>query len=548
MTDPAARTQDALATAAALRADRPDWWRDAVYYTVYPRSFADGNGDGIGDLPGLTSRLDHLVDLGVDAVWLGAFYRSPMVDGGYDVADHTDVDPEFGTLADFDAMTAAAHERGLKVTIDVIPNHVSDQHPWFVEALTAAPGSPARERFIFCDGRGPGGDEPPNNWVACFGGSAWARVPDGQWYLHLFTPQQPDLNWENPEVVAEYDRVLRFWLNRGVDGLRVDVAHGMAKPNPLRDMTIFPEPGQPRVAEDPRLDQDGVHEHLRGFRRVLDTYPGTMAVGEVWVESDERLARYVRPDELHLTFNFKLVEAEWGAAAYRAAIDGSLRAMADVGAPCSWVLTNHDIPRPVTRYGDGDIELGRRRARAAALVQLSLPGSVYLYQGDELGLDNVDDLPVEALRDPTWENSGHTVRGRDGVRVPIPWSGDAPPYGFGGADTWLPMPTRWAGLTAEAQAADADSTLSLHRRALEIRRASPQLGRGTLTWLDSPADVLAYRCAAEGHPDIEVWLNSSADSIAPPSAATPLLASGPLGANGSIPPDTAAWFLGPDPR
>ena len=353
------------------------WWADAVFYQVYPRSFADGNGDGSGDLIGLRERLDHLVELGIDALWISPFFCSPMADNGYDVSDPCDVDPMFGTLADFDALLADAHARGIKVTIDVVPNHFSDQHPWFQAALAAGPGSPERARFIFRPGRGADGELPPNNWPSAFGGPAWARVPDGEWYLHLFAPEQPDLDWTNPEVPAEFERVFRFWLDRGVDGFRIDVGQGMAKPDELVDMDLAvlapPEHGSAHLPspDDLRWDQPRVHEYHRGFRRVLDSYPGDrMAVGEVWVADDERLARYVRPDELNLAFNFELVVATFGAAEFRKAIESSIQAMEHVGAPCTWVLGNHDVDRPATRYGGG--AAGVARARAAALVQLSL--------------------------------------------------------------------------------------------------------------------------------------------------------------------------------
>jgi alpha-glucosidase len=468
-----------------------------------------------------------------------------MADGGYDVADPCEVDPLFGTLADFDDLLAAAHDVGIKVTVDVVPNHFSIEHPWFQAALRARPGSPERARFIFRDGH-----VAPNNWPSVFGGPAWTQVPgrakgegadggdgegdggddtEGQWYLHLFAPEQPDLDWTNPEVSREYDRILRFWLDRGVDGFRIDVAHGMAKPAGLPDMEAafvdaLAEGVHMPAAVDPRWDQDAVHEIHRRFRRVIDEYPDRMAVGEAWVPDDERLARYVRPDELNLTFNFELVEAAWGAAAFRAAITASLAAMADVGAPCSWVLGNHDVDRPPTRYGSVE------RARAAALVQLSLPGAVYIYNGDELGLSNVE-LPDWALQDPNWERSGHTQRGRDGERVPLPWSGDAAPYGFSSADTtWLPMPTGWASLTVAAQERDPASTLSLFRAAIRLRKG---LG-AEFAWQPCSEDVLAYR---RGH--VAVVVNFGSTSIALPDGDV-LITSARLD-HGALPPDAAAW-------
>jgi alpha-glucosidase len=517
---------------------QPPWWTSAVFYQIYPRSFADGNGDGTGDLIGVRHRLDHLVELGVDAIWLSPFYRSPMADGGYDVADPCDVDPLFGTLADFDALLADAHHRGIRVTVDIVPNHFSDQHVWFQEALAAEPGSAARARFIFRQGRGATGELPPNNWPSMFGGPAWTRLPDGEWYLHLFAPEQPDLDWTNPEVPAEFERIMRFWLDRGVDGFRIDVAHGIAKEPGLPDIDLSiitsreHGPHMP-AGTDLRFDRDAVHEHHGEFRRILDSYPGDrMAVGEAWVADSARLARYVSPGELNLTFNFQLVEAAWGADEFGPAIDRSLEAMAHVGAPCTWVLANHDVDRTVTRYGGGAV--GLARARAAALVQLSLPGAAYIYNGDELGLANVD-LPDDALQDPTWERTGHQVRGRDGERVPMPWSGDRPPYGFGpSAATWLPMPSDWAGVTVEAEEGDPASTLELYRTTLQLRRKLAGLQGTDFEWLDAPAGCLGYRRG-----DIRVWLNTGAVAV-PLPAGEFVHASGPVDAE--LPPDTCVWL------
>jgi alpha-glucosidase len=512
-----------------------DWWRSAVLYQVYPRSFADGNGDGMGDLIGVRNRLDHLRQLGIDGIWLSPFYTSPMADGGYDVADPTDVDPMFGTLADFDALVAEAHARDIKVTVDIVPNHLSEQHPWFQQALAAGPGSPERARFLFRDGKGPDGSEPPNNWPSIFGGPAWQRVPDGQWYLHIFAPEQPDLNWENPEVSAEFERILRFWMDRGVDGFRVDVAHSMAKPAGLPDMDLTNYTG-PHTQLDPdlRFDQDGVHEHLRMFRRVMDSYPHRMAVGEAWVPDDERLALYVRPDELHLTFNFRLVEAPWSGEDLTEAIDGSLKAMSEVGAPCTWVLSNHDVVRHVTRYGGG--ALGQARGRAAVLLTLSLPGAAYIYNGDELGLENVE-LPDEVLQDPTWERSGHTQRGRDGERVPMPWAGDEPPFGFSTSPgTWLPMPAGWRSFTVEAESKDPESTLWLYRRALRLRRELNELHGSSFAWLKAPEGCLAYRRG----PNLVVALNAGDVPVELPPGEVLLSSSVIEGAK--LPANTAVWL------
>ncbi|MFD0820002.1 glycoside hydrolase family 13 protein, partial [Micromonospora zhanjiangensis] len=439
------------------------WWRSAVVYQVYVRSFADSNGDGTGDLLGVRDRLPYLRDLGVDALWLTPFYRSPMVDGGYDVADYRDVDPMFGDLADFDVMIAEAHRLGLRIIVDLVPNHTSDAHAWFAEALAAAPGSAARERYLFRDGRGTDGELPPNDWESIFGGSAWTRVPDGQWYLHLFDPAQPDLNWQHPEVRAEFEDILRFWLDRGVDGFRVDVAHGMVKQDGLPDVGYSSATGQRQVellgkARLPYFDQDGVHEIYRSWRPILDSYPGgRMAVAEAWAETPQRLARYVGPDELHQAFNFDFMDAVWSVDSFRKVVDTALAEAAVVGAPTTWVLSNHDRQRHVTRYGDG--EVGLRRARAAALLMFALPGCVYLYQGEELGLPEVLDLPAEVRQDPSFRRTGES---RDGCRVPLPWHGDTPPYGFGpdgSTRSWLPAPTTWGPLSVAAQTGDPASTL-----------------------------------------------------------------------------------------
>jgi alpha-glucosidase len=549
------------------------WSRDAVIYEIYVRSFADSDGDGIGDLRGITQRLDHLVDLGVDAIWLTPFYRSPMADGGYDIADHRDVDPMFGTLADFDALLAAAHARGLRVIIDIVPNHVSSQHPWFLAATNAEPGSPERQRFHFRKG----GSEPPNNWQSVFHGPAWTQLADGEWYLHLFAPEQPDLNWDNPEVRAEFADILRFWLDRGVDGIRIDVAHGLVKAPGLPD--VGHSAALLEETRTPYFDQDGVHEIYRQWRSILDEYtPERIAVAEAWVEGPERIARYVRPDELHQAFNFAFLGTPWSAPAYRQVIDESLAAMRAVGAPATWVLSNHDVIRHASRLATGrggvaggasatdlaaaaDRDLGVRRARAAILLTLALPGSVYLYQGEELGLPEVFDLPAEARQDPIFRRSHGAELGRDGCRVPLPWSGTQPPYGFGppGSRPWLPQPADWAALTVEAQRDDPQSTLNLYRTALRLRRSAPQLGDGELRWWSAPDDpVLVFE---RPHPDAPAAGSTAHDA---PSGATSsivcavnlgqhavpaptgelLVASGPL-VDGALPPDTAGWWSVP---
>ena len=537
--------------------DTTPWWRSAVIYQIYIRSFADGNGDGVGDVAGIRSRLPYLRDLGVDAIWINPWYPSPMVDAGYDVADYTDIEPMFGDLAAAEALIAEAHEHGLRVILDIVPNHTSDRHAWFQAALAAGPGSPERDRYVFRPGRGENGELPPNDWRSAFGGSAWTRLPDGEWYLHLFAPEQPDLNWENPEVAAEFERVLAFWFDRGVDGFRIDVAHGLVKQAGLPDVGGDGEDvlEPTKRIDHPHWDRDEVHEIYRGWRRVADRYDGHRTfVAEAWVAGPERLARYVCPDELHTAFNFDFLRAPWDAARLRAVIDSSMGALASVGAPATWVLSNHDVVRHVTRYGrphtEGrgprhdvheplDLELGVRRARAAALLMLALPGGAYVYQGEELGLAEVEDIPEDALQDPVWERSNHTVRGRDGCRVPIPWSGDAPPFGFGpdGTRPWLPQPETWRRLTVAAQHGDPASTLELYRAALRLRRDRPELGDGAMSWQDAPEGVLWFT----REPGFACVVNVSGAPCPLPADARVLLASGPLD-GGLLPRDTAAWL------
>ncbi len=537
-----------------------EWWREAVVYQVYVRSFADADGDGEGDLAGIRSRLPYLADLGVDALWLTPFYPSPLADGGYDVADYRDVDPRYGTLADFDELVTATHAAGLRLVVDIVPNHCSDQHPWFQAALAAGPGSAERARFVFRPGRGRGGEEPPNDWLGAFGGRAWTRVTEadgspGEWYLHLFTPEQPDFDWSHPAVVAEFLDILRFWLDRGVDGFRIDVAHGLVKDPSLPDAAALQrfltvDPAAPPM---PMWDQDGVHEIYRGWRQVLDSYPGDrMTVGEVWLGNLHRLAMYTRPDELHQAFNFRWLFAPWTAQAVREVVDLSMREVAALGAPTTWVLSNHDVWRPVTRYADpGRPGSGLRRARASLLLMLALPGSAYLYQGEELGLPEVTDLPEEVLQDPIWERSGRTARGRDGCRVPIPWSGTAPPFGFGppGSVPWLPQPTGWAELSVQAQAADPASTLSMVRAAVRLRR---QLLGGLgeqLRWVDAgdPRLVVLARDRVDGTPALTCAVNFGSSPAALPALGDAVLSSGPVDDPRVLPPETAVWFTQPPP-
>jgi alpha-glucosidase len=515
------------------------WWSSAVFYQVYPRSFADSDGDGVGDIDGLTARLDYLQQLGVDAIWLNPVTVSPMADHGYDVADPRDIDPLFGGMAAFERLVAEAHGRGIKITMDVVPNHSSSVHPWFQAALAAGPGTDARERYYFRDGRGADGVLPPNNWTSVFGGPAWTRVvePDGnpgQWYLHLFDAEQPDLNWEHPDVFDDFEKTLRFWLERGVDGFRIDVAHGMAKPRDLPDakddIKVLSHSD-----DDPRFNHPSVHEIHRGIRKIVNDFPEAVTIGEVWVMDNLLWAEYLRPDELHLGFNFRLTKIDFDATEIHDAIQNSMQAIAIHNAVPTWTLSNHDVGREVTRYGDG--EVGLRRARAMAMLMLALPGAVFIYNGEELGLPDVLDLPDEVLQDPTWERSGRTERGRDKCRVPLPWSGSAPPFGFSSSpDTWLPIPEDWATLTVEKQSAQPDSTLSFFQHIIKSRRERVEFEGDDVEWLKASSDVVIFR-----RPGGLVCALNTGDQPIPLPSGQLIVASAPL-VDGQLPPDAAAWL------
>jgi alpha-glucosidase len=526
------------------------WWRDAVVYQVYVRSFADANGDGIGDLAGVRERLPYLRDLGVDALWFNPWYPSPMADTGYDIADYRAIDPAFGTLDEAEALIAEARALGIRTIVDIVPNHVSNQHPWFIEALAAGPGSPERSRFWFRTGGGEDGELPPNNWQSIFGGSAWTRVEDGEWYLHLFAPEQPDLNWTHPDVALEHADVLRFWFDRGAAGVRIDSAALLVKDPELAEQREAYGPG-----EHPFEDRDELHDIYRQWRAIADGYDEPrLLVGEIWLPDPDRLARYLRADELHTAFNFDFLRCPWGADRMRGSIDAALATHAPVDAPTTWVLSNHDVTRPVTRYGRADtsfsfeakregtptdLQRGTRRARAAALLAMALPGSLYVYQGEELGLPEVEDIPSDRRQDPMWLRSGGVDPGRDGCRIPLPWSGALPPYGFsrnGTQRTWLDQPGDWAHLTVAAQSADTGSMLALYREGLRLRREAPWSGGG-LSWLESPDSVLAFRRGDS----FACLVNFGPEAVQLPSGAVVLLASDEL-EGGALPQDTTVWL------
>jgi len=552
---------------STVQAD-PQWWRRAVVYQIYPRSFADSNGDGVGDINGIRARLPHLAALGVDAIWVNPWYPSPMKDAGYDVSDYRAIEPVFGTMADAEALIAEAHAVGIRVVLDIVPNHTSDQHRWFQAALAAGPGSPERDRFIFREGRGVDGSEPPNDWMSEFGGPAWTRVVEadgtpGQWYLRLFAPEQPDVNWDHPDIAGEFEETLRFWFDRGVDGFRIDVAHGLVKDDGLADIDGLPFPlpdDTPAGVEHPHWDQPGVHDIFRSWRRVADAYDGPRVFcGEIWVGRDHRLTAYLRPDELHTAFNFNFLMAPWLPAQLRDTISSTLAAHAVVGAPATWVLGNHDVCRPVSRYArpqeqvvpgfphlqaylplPADLAAGGRRARAAALLSLALPGGAYIYEGEELGLPEVEDMPLEARQDPIVAGTGGENLGRDGCRVPLPWSADGSSFGFGpdGAQApWLPQPADWGSYSVAVQEDDPTSSLVLYRRALAIRAAHPALGDGELEWVEAGPDILAF----SRDPGFACWVNFGTAPIALPEGSAVLLASGDL-VDGQLGPDTTAWL------
>jgi alpha-glucosidase len=546
------------------------WWRDAVTYQIYIRSFADGNGDGKGDIEGIRSKLPYLKKLGVDAIWITPWYPSPQSDHGYDVADYMDIEPDYGTLEDAKKLIDEAHNLGLRIIVDIVPNHSSDQHKWFQEALQSPPGSKERARYMFHDGKGENGELPPNNWRAVFGGPAWHRIIEGdgkpgQWYLHLFAVEQPDLNWENPEVREYFEGVLKFWLDLGVDGFRIDVAHGMIKAEGLPDLPKLSGDETPEMLAAVRMpfwDQDGVHEIYRSWRKIFDSYPGDrMAVAEAWVSPASRIARYLRPDELANSFNFDFLTCKWDVKLLKESIDSSLAAIREVGAPASWVFNNHDVVRSVDRFALGltpgkgettldrlghrsklDLELGRKRARAGALLMLALPGGAYIYQGEELALAEARDIPEDRLTDPRWKMSGFTDRGRDGCRVPMPWKSEsAGAFGFSSNNSltpdqaWLPQSDNWGEYSVESQEDDSHSTLNLYRKALEVRKSESGLGDGPMSWVEVSGEVLAF-----SRPGNFLCLVNFGEEIQMPEGEI-LLASTPINGR-TLPRDCAVWM------
>jgi len=477
------------------------WWRAGVIYQIYPRSFADSDGDGIGDLQGVTLHLDYLSDvLGVDAIWLSPFYPSPQDDFGYDVSDYVDVDPIYGTLDDFDHLVEQAHRRGLKVIVDYVINHTSDRHQWFLDSSSAL-DSQKRDWYVWRD--------QPNNWVSVFGGSAWEPHPSGQFYLHSFLASQPDLNWRNPEVEAAMLDVLRFWMDRGVDGFRIDVAHFALKDPLLRDnppATAMPADSYKLNPEYAAMEHifdkahPDIHALYRRLRKTIDQYPDRFAVGEIHEYDWKRWASfYGQDDELHMPFNFALLPAGIDPARIKAAITGIESALPN-GAWPNWVVGNHDEPRIATR-------LGNLPSRAMALVLLSLRGTPTLYYGDEIGMEELD-IPAEQRQDP-W---GRRIPGfgRDGCRTPMQWSPGRNAGFTSGAGSWLPANADHVSRNVEMQRGDPDSHLELYRRLLRVRRAAPALRQGSIQLLESPPQVLSYRRSLAGSAGFETRANLSA--------------------------------------
>lgn len=562
---------------SSIQTNDADWWRRAVVYQIYPKSFADGNGDGIGDLPGAISRLDYLRALGIDAVWFSPIFPSPQCDGGYDVSDYRDIDPMFGSITDAETFIREAHARQIRVILDIVPNHTSSKHRFFQEALSTLPGSPAWARYHCVRGRGEKGELPPNNWQSIFGGLAWtpllaspdgkstivgdasatAGTPTGWWFLHLFDTHQPDVNWDHPDIVREFDDTLRFWFDRGVDGIRIDVAQGMIKQRGYPDVLDSKDPALLDPHAKPYFDQPEVHEVYRRWRKIADSYdPPRVFVAEAWLDTPEKRARYLRADELHTGFNFDLLTAEWDGNKWRDIIDSSMAADALVGAPTTWVTENHDVRRSPTRYGGrvvhrevaspAHVALGRVRAVAAMYTILALPGTTYLFNGQELGLEEVIDLDDAEREDPHFHRTKGEHLGRDGCRVPMPWRASGTNFGFSPSNakkSWLTQPVSWSALSVEAQEGDQGSTLNRVRAATAVRRTQPALQRGSFEWVREMCvdGVIAFRRAVAGSPSVVCVANMSAKPTSP-VVGTVLCSSNEV-SGGIVPPDTTAWFL-----
>ncbi len=535
-----------------------DWWRQAVVYQIYPRSFADVNGDGIGDFAGIIDRIPYLASLGIDAVWLSPFYPSDLADGGYDVADYRNVDPRIGTLAEFDSMIQELHKNGIRLFVDIVPNHSSDQHEWFQAALTAGRGSAERERYIFREGKGENGELPPSNLVSHFGPEGWTRVEDGQWYMHLFAKEQPDFNWANQEIRDDFLKTLRFWSDRGVDGYRVDVAHALIKDleGELPDRDSYALEVMMGDGTDKLFDRDEVHDIYKTWRKVFNEYdPPRVAVAEAWVHAHRRPA-YASAEGLGQSFNFDLLVQPWNAQKFKETVTYNLAAAEREGSSTTWVLSNHDNIRHATKYGMPDnlnlhdwqhngaksqlpkIDLvkGANRARAAVMFELALPGSTYFYQGEELGLHEVFDIPADQMQDPQWFRSGGTKFTRDGCRVPLPWTSAGSSFGFGPGGAHLPQPSWFGEYSVERAEGDVDSTLHLYRKALKLRKTLLTIEKyeWVRTW---NRNVLHFKRPNGWH----CITNFGSKPVKLPKGEV-VLSSAPL-VGGKLPADASAWVI-----
>lgn len=546
-----------------LKVDR-DWWRQAAIYQIYPRSFKDSNGDGVGDLRGIINEIPYLASLNLDAVWLSPFYPSALADGGYDVDDYRDVDPLLGTLADFDEILEGLHNVGIRVFVDIVPNHSSNLHEWFKEAIASEPGSAARDRYIFRDGKGANGELPPTNWPSHFEPSAWTHEREmggkhNQWYCHLFAKEQPDWNWDNREVEEDFLKTLKFWSDRGVDGFRIDVAHALKKDlsEPLKDQAKYPGFNNPMSGDDVLFDRNEVHEVYREWRKLFDQYnPPRVAVAEAYVRA-ERAWLYSQPDELGQTFNFELISANFNAAEFKSLIERNFGIAKEHGSSTTWVFSNHDKVRHATRWGlhpsvnlhkwllsDGtshplDREMGVQAGLAATMLILALPGCTYIYQGEELGLHEVADIPSDQIQDPQYERNNRIEKGRDGCRVPLPWKKTGPSFGFGTGGSHLPQPAWFGDSSVEAEDGVQGSPLEIYRAALKLRREIQ--GPEDMTWHPTTNRNVLHFSRPNGWQSITNFGSDPYDLAQTQGLGNFLHSSHPMDGQ-TLPPATTAWF------
>ena len=538
-----------------------NWWRQAAIYQIYPRSFADNDGNGIGDLKGVTAKVDYLASLSLDAVWLSPFYPSALADGGYDVDDYRNVDPKLGTLADFDEMLVALHGAGIRVFVDIVPNHSSNLHQWFKDAIAAEPGSSERARYIFRDGRGASGEIPPTDWPSHFAPSAWTHESTwggkhNQWYMHWFAPEQPDWNWDNPEIEADFLTTLKFWADRGVDGFRVDVAHALKKDlsEPLRmRATMEYEAPQTLDGTGILMDRNEVFEVYRSWRKLFNTYdPPRVAVAEANVHPS-RMPLYASEETLGQSFDFRFIDAAFSARTYKDCVSQSLELAKKNNSSTTWTLGNHDQMRYATKLGlhpivdrnewllsNGqshpvDFEIGTRCSVAGNLFILALPGCTYIYQGDELGIHEVADIPVDQIQDPVYLRNLKQAKGRDGARVPLPWTRGGTNFGFGAGTPHLPQPQWFGDFSVEAESGVAGSPLEIFRKALKLRRELQCAEE--ITWHQTSSEDVLHFSRPNGWNCIT---NFKAHKYSLPAGEV-ILSSSPI-VDGKISAGTTVWF------